>query len=298
MVDIAPGLDRFEARAGADEHRRLDVPRRGLVGPVRHVGARRHDQGRGRRRRRADARRGRPAARAGGGAHGRRRDVAGGRPGAHGRGHRRCATSATPPRRGSRPGCPRKVHAALAEHPLRDAGDALAGLPAGRRPPARPRRAPGTSCSRARRARSTTPTAGKWASGTLRTAALDLPRIAGMGFDVVYLTPVHPIGDDVPQGPQQLARSRTWATRAPRTRSAPRRAGTTRSSRRWARSTTSTRSSPRRGTWAWRWRSTSRCSAPPTTRGSPSTRSGSPRGPTARSRTRRTRRRSTRTSTR
>ena len=33
-----------------------------------------------------------------------------------------------------------------------------------------------------------------WTSGTLRTAALDLPRIAGMGFDIVYLTPIHPIG--------------------------------------------------------------------------------------------------------
>lgn len=35
---------------------------------------------------------------------------------------------------------------------------------------------------------------GTWTSGTLRTAAQDLPRIAAMGFDVVYLTPVHPIG--------------------------------------------------------------------------------------------------------
>lgn len=35
---------------------------------------------------------------------------------------------------------------------------------------------------------------GSWVSGTLRTAAEDLPRIAGMGFDVVYLTPIHPIG--------------------------------------------------------------------------------------------------------
>nr|WP_222593194.1 alpha-1,4-glucan--maltose-1-phosphate maltosyltransferase [Cellulomonas composti] len=33
-----------------------------------------------------------------------------------------------------------------------------------------------------------------WVSGTLRTAADELPRIAGMGFDVVYLTPIHPIG--------------------------------------------------------------------------------------------------------
>ncbi|MGO1317150.1 MAG: alpha-1,4-glucan--maltose-1-phosphate maltosyltransferase [Cellulomonadaceae bacterium] len=33
-----------------------------------------------------------------------------------------------------------------------------------------------------------------WASGTLRTAAERLPAIAAMGFDVAYLTPVHPIG--------------------------------------------------------------------------------------------------------
>lgn len=38
------------------------------------------------------------------------------------------------------------------------------------------------------------PATGEWRSGTLRTAAEALPRIAGMGFDVVYLTPVHPIG--------------------------------------------------------------------------------------------------------
>ena len=34
----------------------------------------------------------------------------------------------------------------------------------------------------------------KWTSGTFRTAAKRLPAIAGMGFDVVYLTPIHPIG--------------------------------------------------------------------------------------------------------
>ncbi len=38
------------------------------------------------------------------------------------------------------------------------------------------------------------PATGKWVTGTLRTAAEALPRIASMGFDVVYLTPVHPIG--------------------------------------------------------------------------------------------------------
>ena len=41
---------------------------------------------------------------------------------------------------------------------------------------------------------------GSWVSGTLRTAAEDLPRIASMGFDVVYLTPVHPIGTTFRKG--------------------------------------------------------------------------------------------------
>ncbi|CAM3739319.1 alpha-1,4-glucan--maltose-1-phosphate maltosyltransferase [Kibdelosporangium persicum] len=31
--------------------------------------------------------------------------------------------------------------------------------------------------------------------GTFKTAAEDLPRVAAMGFDVVYLTPIHPIGE-------------------------------------------------------------------------------------------------------
>jgi len=38
------------------------------------------------------------------------------------------------------------------------------------------------------------PATGEWVSGTLRSAAEELPRIAAMGFDVVYLTPIHPIG--------------------------------------------------------------------------------------------------------
>ena len=39
-----------------------------------------------------------------------------------------------------------------------------------------------------------------WTSGTLRTAAKQLPRIAAMGFDVVYLTPIHPIGTTYRKG--------------------------------------------------------------------------------------------------
>ena len=41
---------------------------------------------------------------------------------------------------------------------------------------------------------------GSWVSGTLANAAEDLPRIADMGFDVVYLTPIHPIGTTFRKG--------------------------------------------------------------------------------------------------
>jgi len=39
-----------------------------------------------------------------------------------------------------------------------------------------------------------------WTSGTLRTAARSLDRIAEMGFDVAYLTPIHPIGTTFRKG--------------------------------------------------------------------------------------------------
>jgi starch synthase (maltosyl-transferring) len=45
------------------------------------------------------------------------------------------------------------------------------------------------------------PRTGRWTSGTLVTAARRLPAIADMGFDVVYLTPVHPIGTINRKGP-------------------------------------------------------------------------------------------------
>lgn len=41
---------------------------------------------------------------------------------------------------------------------------------------------------------------GNWVSGTLRDAAEELPRIAAMGFDVIYLTPIHPIGTTFRKG--------------------------------------------------------------------------------------------------
>jgi starch synthase (maltosyl-transferring) len=38
-------------------------------------------------------------------------------------------------------------------------------------------------------------------SGTFRTAAEDLPRVAAMGFDVLYLPPIHPVGTTFRKGP-------------------------------------------------------------------------------------------------
>ena len=45
------------------------------------------------------------------------------------------------------------------------------------------------------------PDGGPMRSGTLRTAAKRLPAVAAMGFDVVYLPPIHPIGEVHRKGP-------------------------------------------------------------------------------------------------
>jgi starch synthase (maltosyl-transferring) len=42
---------------------------------------------------------------------------------------------------------------------------------------------------------------GEWASGTFKTAALRLPAVAKMGFEVLYLPPIHPIGRSHRKGP-------------------------------------------------------------------------------------------------
>jgi starch synthase (maltosyl-transferring) len=42
---------------------------------------------------------------------------------------------------------------------------------------------------------------GSWVSGNFRTAAKRLPAVAEMGFDVVYLPPIHPIGRSFRKGP-------------------------------------------------------------------------------------------------
>jgi starch synthase (maltosyl-transferring) len=92
------------------------------------------------------------------------------------------------------------VHAALAAHPLRESVTRSAAYPL---TVDRPLALAGSWYELFPRSQGAKfdPAAGKWASGTLRTAALDLPRIAGMGFDVVYLTPIHPIGETHRKGP-------------------------------------------------------------------------------------------------
>jgi starch synthase (maltosyl-transferring) len=42
---------------------------------------------------------------------------------------------------------------------------------------------------------------GSWVSGTFRSAAYRLPEVAAMGFDIVYLPPIHPIGHSFRKGP-------------------------------------------------------------------------------------------------
>ena len=42
---------------------------------------------------------------------------------------------------------------------------------------------------------------GSWISGTFKTAAKRLPAVAAMGFDVLYLPPIHPIGTSFRKGP-------------------------------------------------------------------------------------------------
>jgi starch synthase (maltosyl-transferring) len=45
------------------------------------------------------------------------------------------------------------------------------------------------------------PETGRWVSGTFSTAVRRLPAIRDMGFDIVYLPPIHPVGNTARKGP-------------------------------------------------------------------------------------------------
>ncbi|WP_030200523.1 alpha-1,4-glucan--maltose-1-phosphate maltosyltransferase [Streptomyces sp. NRRL S-87] len=52
-------------------------------------------------------------------------------------------------------------------------------------------------------------------SGTFRTAAERLPAVAAMGFDVVYLPPIHPIGTTFRKGPNNALKASRWDVGVP-----------------------------------------------------------------------------------
>ena len=237
-----------------------------LERPGRHLAAQRRDQDPGRHRRRADVHRGRPAARAG----------RGGPPQA---GHRRARSSPTPSRALRDTDPPRagrlaaavspEVDEVLAAHPLRDLVTTEGPFPFFAD---RERALYGSWYEFFPRSEGAyvDATTGKVVSGTFQTAAERLDAVAGMGFDVIYLPPIHPIGEVNRKGPQQhpdpRPRRRRLAVgdrlRGRRPRRRPPRPRHDRGLRRLRRRGPTSSAS--------RSRSTSRCRRPRTTRGSPS----------------------------
>ena len=139
----------------------------------------------------------------------------------------------------------RAVATSRARPPAARPGHHRGPLPVLRRPARGRSTAAGTSSSRAPRAPTVDEQTGKVVSGTFRTAAKRLDAVAAMGFDVIYLPPIHPIGEVNRKGRNNTLDPRRPTTPARRGRSARRRAATTRSTPTSARSRTSTRSSQR-----------------------------------------------------
>ncbi len=92
------------------------------------------------------------------------------------------------------------VVAALADYPLRDLVDATEPFPLY---VDRERALVGAWYELFPRSEGATydPESGRWKSGTFATAAKRLDAVADMGFDVVYLPPIHPIGEVNRKGP-------------------------------------------------------------------------------------------------
>ena len=111
------------------------------------------------------------------------------------------------------------------------------------------------------------PTTGKTVSGTFATAAKRLDAVAAMGFDVVYLPPIHPIGrvnrkgrnNTLDPGPDDPGSPWAIGSHGGRPRRDPPRPRHDRGLRRVRRA--------RPASSASRSRSTSRCRPPRTTRG-------------------------------
>ena len=111
-------------------------------------------------------------------------------------------------------------------------------------------------------------TTGKVVTGTFRTAAKRLDAVAAMGFDVIYLPPIHPIGEVNRKGPNNTLDPGARRPRLALGDRLARTAATTPSTPTSARSRTSTRSWRGPASSASRSPSTSRCRPRPTTRGS------------------------------
>ncbi|HEV2638400.1 MAG TPA: maltotransferase domain-containing protein [Actinocrinis sp.] len=91
-----------------------------------------------------------------------------------------------------------EVAAALAERPLRDLLTLSEPLPLR---VDRERALAGAWYEFFPRSEGAVRTATGWRSGTFKTAAARLPAVAAMGFEVLYLPPVHPIGTAYRKGP-------------------------------------------------------------------------------------------------
>ena len=279
MVDIAPGLDRYEAWVAADTPGAWSLPHRVLVRPLRHLAPRRRRQSRRRHRRRAHARGGRPPH----GTRGRRHRLPQPDPArAPGLGHRgalrRCAPSArhqsTPRRR-----APRRRPVGLASSDL--VLDAISRCATTSRPLApsthsrwtaskRAGRRPGTKSSRARWQVAYQNPDGTWHSGTLRSAPPSELRRASRPWASTSSTspPSPPSALTNRKGQQQHPNRAPRRPRLPLRHRLPRRRPRRHPPRPGRPSTTSTALvAARREAWAWRSPWTWPSSAPRTTRG-------------------------------
>jgi len=131
-------------------------------------------------------------------------------------------------------------------------------------------------------------------SATFAEAEQRIPAIAQMGFDVLYMTPIHPIGHTKRKGPNNTLVAGPNDPGSPYA-IAMSRADTRPSPPNWARSTISCTFRTSRASTVWSWRSTLRSRFRPIIRGSRNTRSGSTIGLTARLSSRRIPPKNTRT---